>query len=115
MSKKGVEIINLLKKSKNYKHTPEIKSAKNNKDKNSNDPIVDLLKILLNIQSKKHKVSQNLVSNVSDLNRIINEKNPDVPALNGWRYEIFGKYALDIKNGKTTINVKNGKIKFSRD
>ena len=115
MSKKGVEIVNLLKRSKNYKHIPEIKFAKNNKDKNGNDPIVDLLKILLNIQSKKHKVSQNLISNVSDLNRIINENNPDIPALNGWRYEIFGKYALDIKNGKTTINVKNGKIKFSRD
>ena len=115
MSKKGNDIINVVKKSKKITYVPEVNLEKNKKEKNNNDPIVDLLKILLNIQSKKHEVSANLISSVSDLNKIINEENPSIPALSGWRYNIFGKHALDIKYGKTIVKVNKGKIQFNND
>jgi Ribonuclease D len=114
MSKKGSEIINVVNKIKERKETIEINFEKKKKEKKNNEPVVDLLKILLNIQSKKHKVSANLISSVSDLNRIVNEDNPDIQALKGWRYKIFGKYALEIKKGEIIVKINDGKIKFTK-
>ncbi len=114
MSKKGSEIINVVNKIKERKETIEINFEKKKKEKKYNEPVVDLLKILLNIQSKKHKVSANLISSVYDLNRIVNEDNPDIQALKGWRYKIFGKYALEIKKGEIIVKINDGKIKFTK-
>lgn len=115
LSKKGSEIISLVKKTKEFRDIPAINLEMKKKEKRNNDPIIDLLKILLNIQSKKHEVSANLISSVYDLHRIINEDKPDVQALKGWRYKIFGKHALNIKEGKIIVKVINGKIKFIKN
>jgi len=111
-SNKGSEIVDIVKKIKKIKNQVPLNIDENKKDKNSPDTLVDLLKLLLNFQSKKFGVSQNLIASVSDLHKIVNENNPDISVLNGWRYEVFGKAALDLKNGKTIIKVKNGKIHF---
>ena len=34
----------------------------------------------------------------------------DIKTLKGWRYKIFGKKAIDFKNGKISIKMKNDKV-----
>jgi ribonuclease D len=34
--------------------------------------------------------------------------------LQGWRYEIFGRDALDLVEGKLGFGVENGKLKMTR-
>ena len=73
-------------------------------------PLVDLLKVLLKQRSEETGVAPKLIANVSDLERIASDETPDVPALHGWRQEIFGQYALDLKAGKLALASDNDAV-----
>ena len=72
---------------------------------------IDILKMLLKIKSTESEVAAKLLASQSDLEAIALDDNADVPALKGWRREVFGQDALDLKNGKSAIGLKDGKIK----
>lgn len=72
--------------------------------------LVDLLKVLLKANSARHRVAPKLIADSSDLERLANEENPDIPALKGWRFELFGKDALRLRDGNTALAVVNGEI-----
>lgn len=63
-------------------------------------PVVDLLKVLLKMQCDAHGVASKLVANSADIEAIAADDNADVPALHGWRRELFGSAALDLKHGR---------------
>jgi len=69
-------------------------------------PLVDLLKVLLKLQCERHDVAQKLVASVADLERIAADDDAEVPALTGWRHEIFGKEALALKQGRLALGMK---------
>jgi ribonuclease D len=75
---------------------------------------VDILKMLLKIQSAEHEVAAKLIASQADLELIAQNDAADVPALKGWRREIFGDDALALKNGKLAIGLKNNKIQKFR-
>ena len=75
---------------------------------------IDILKMLLKVQSTENEVAPKLIASQSDLEAIALEKRADVPALKGWRFEIFGRDALALKNGELAIGLKDDKvIKFN--
>lgn len=63
-------------------------------------PVVDLLKVLLKMKCDEHGVAQKLVANAADIECIAADDNADVPALHGWRRELFGEDALKLKHGR---------------
>lgn len=71
---------------------------------------VDILRMLLKIQAAEHSVATKLLSSAEDLEAIALDENADVPALKGWRYEIFGREALALKNGELAIGFRNSRI-----
>ncbi|NCT41561.1 MAG: ribonuclease D [Alphaproteobacteria bacterium] len=71
---------------------------------------VEILKLLLKIQSSEHEVAAKLIANASDLEDIAKHDDADVPAMRGWRREIFGDEALAMKHGKVSIGLKDDKI-----
>lgn len=71
---------------------------------------VDILKMLLKIQSAEHEVAAKLIASAADIEEIAQSDTADVPALKGWRKEVFGADALAIKHGKLAIGLKDGKI-----
>ncbi len=71
---------------------------------------IDVLKMLLKIQNCEHHVAAKIIANASDLEAIAYDDNAKVPALQGWRREVFGQDALDLKHGKLAIGIKDGKI-----
>ncbi|MEX0838614.1 MAG: ribonuclease D [Parvibaculum sp.] len=73
-------------------------------------PLVELLKVLLKIKCEEHEVAQKLVANVADLELIAAHAEPDVPALKGWRRELFGEDALRLKRGELAIGANGRKI-----
>ncbi len=75
---------------------------------------LDILKMLLKVQSSEHQVAAKLIASQDDLEAIVLNDNADVPALSGWRREIFGEDALALKAGKLAIGLSGDKItKFS--
>lgn len=73
-------------------------------------PLTDLLKVLLKQRSEESGVAPKLIANVADLERIASDESPDVPAMKGWRFEIFGQYAVDLKQGKLALASENDAV-----
>ena len=67
-------------------------------------------------RSEDSGVAPKLIANVSDLERIASDDDPDVPALHGWRREIFGDYAMALKEGRLALASENNSVVLiSRD
>jgi ribonuclease D len=77
---------------------------------NSKEMILDVLKIYLKFTAKKHGIALKNIATSSEMNDFI--RGNEVKFLHGWRYDIFGKFALEILNGKSLIKIENGKIDF---
>jgi ribonuclease D len=75
-------------------------------------PTVELLKVLLKLCSEEKGVAQRLVASSDDLQNIAADDNADVPAMHGWRRELFGQYALQLKHGQIGLKLKNGEVVF---
>ncbi|MCK5373732.1 MAG: ribonuclease D [Alphaproteobacteria bacterium] len=71
---------------------------------------IDILKMLLKIESTEHGVAAKIIASSEDIKAIALDDNALVPALKGWRREIFGEDALAVKHGLLAIAVKDGKI-----
>jgi ribonuclease D len=77
---------------------------------------VELLKVLLRMISELHHVAAKVIATVDDLERIAGDDHADVPALSGWRRELFGEKALALKHGKLALAIEKGKVAaVSRD
>lgn len=74
-------------------------------------PLTDLLKVLLKLNCEKQNVAPRLVASGDDLERIAADDEADVPALKGWRREIFGEQALALKAGKLALAAEGKKIR----
>ena len=71
--------------------------------------VVELLKVLLRMISERHHVAAKVIATVDDLERIAASDEADVPALTGWRRELFGDKALALKHGKLALAIEKGR------
>ncbi len=71
---------------------------------------VELLKVLLRMTAERHGVAAKVIATVDGLERIAGEDEPDVPALHGWRRELFGDRALALKQGRLSLSVEDGRV-----
>ena len=71
---------------------------------------VELLKVLLRMVSEHHHVAAKVIATVDDLDRIAASDHADVPALTGWRRELFGEKALALKHGKLALAIEKGRV-----
>src|SRR5882757_10382895 len=72
--------------------------------------IVELLKVLLRMTSERHGVAAKVIATVDDLDRIAGDDEADVPALKGWRRELFGEKALDLKHGRLALAIERSRV-----
>jgi len=72
--------------------------------------VVELLKVLLRMISERHHVAAKIIATVDDLERIAADDDAAVPALTGWRRELFGERALALKHGKLSLAIERGRV-----
>ena len=72
--------------------------------------LVDLLRVLLKACAARHRVAPRLIADGDDLERIAVEDHPAVAALKGWRYDLFGQYAEQLKRGELALRASNGEV-----
>ena len=68
--------------------------------------VVDLLKTLLRLKAESAGVAPRLIANSDDIEKLAVDE--DVPALHGWRNEVFGQDALALRKGDLAIALENG-------
>jgi len=77
---------------------------------NGNGAAVDLLKVLLKMISESHGVAAKVIATVDDLEALAADDAADVPALHGWRRELFGETALKLKRGDIALAVRANQV-----
>jgi ribonuclease D len=71
---------------------------------------VELLKVLLRMTAERHGVAAKVIATVDDLDRIAADDQADVPALSGWRRELFGEKALALKQGRLMLAIEKNRV-----
>jgi ribonuclease D len=71
---------------------------------------VELLRVLLKACAARGKVAPRLIADADHLERLAVEDEPDIPALKGWRYELFGAEAQRLKRGQVALKVEGGEV-----
>jgi ribonuclease D len=89
-------------------HAPEVEKPKSLPP--NLGPTVELLKVLLRQIAQREGLAPRLLATVSDLELIAASDEADVPALHGWRREVFGEEALKLKRGETVLTLQNGEV-----
>jgi ribonuclease D len=74
--------------------------------------IADLLKLLLKVRSRDADVAARLIARSDDL-ELLAAGVRDLPMLNGWRFEVFGKDALALVEGRLAFSVRKGRMVMS--
>ena len=72
--------------------------------------LLELLRVLLKGCAAREKVAPRLIADGDDLERIAVEEHPDVAAMKGWRYEMFGRQAELLKRGGLALKVEGGEV-----
>lgn len=104
----GEDIVRVIKKSRRPRlpSLPRLRKA----PPKVNPSLVALLKVLLKMRCEKEGVAQKVVVRGEELDLIAALDRPDVPAMHGWRYEVFGRYAIALKKGKIALAAEGNKI-----
>jgi ribonuclease D len=71
---------------------------------------VELLKVLLRQVCESTGVAPKMIATVDDLEAIATNDRADVAALSGWRRELFGAKALELKHGRLALTIENGNV-----
>ena len=80
------------------------------KSLNGNSALSDMLRVLLKAKSEELGVAAKLIANSSDLDSIASGERT-VPALSGWRHQIFGREALELCDGKVGLVLQGKNIR----
>ena len=73
-------------------------------------PVIELLKVVLKLQCDVHHVAPKLVASIADLELIAVDDEAAVPALKGWRREVFGEAALALKHGRLALALEGKRL-----
>jgi ribonuclease D len=108
-SKWGVEILEAVKRgiARDPAELPRLDKPRQSLNGNAT---VELLKVLLRMTSERHGVAAKVIATVEDLERIALDDRADVPALSGWRREMFGDHAIALKRGQLALAVDKGRV-----
>ena len=108
-SKWGAEIVTAVQRglARDPATLPKLEKPRNN---SNGAAIVELLKVLLRMTSERHAVASKVIATVDDLELIAADDHADVPALHGWRRELFGEAALSLKHGRLALAIEKGRV-----
>ena len=76
-----------------------------------NAALSDLLRVLLKAKAEIAGVAPKLIASSSDLDAIATGAR-DLPALKGWRAEVFGKDALRLADGEIALSARGGAVRI---
>ncbi|WP_136443612.1 ribonuclease D [Pacificoceanicola onchidii] len=112
-ARKGDIADGILKAVKDGLNCPKDKLPKvvDNRDKLQVNPaLADLLRVLLKSRTESSGVASKLIAPAADLDAIAAGLR-DVPALSGWRREVFGDDALRLCEGKIALAAKGRNVR----
>ncbi|WP_298197334.1 ribonuclease D [Novosphingobium sp.] len=75
--------------------------------------VADLLKLLLKIRAREIDVAARLLARSDDLELLAAGVRKNLSLLEGWRFDVFGRDALELVEGKLAFAVLGGRLKMT--
>ena len=75
------------------------------------EALADLLRVLLKARADAEGVAQRLIASSAELDALAAGEEAEVPALHGWRLEVFGRDALRLIRGEIALSAEGGAVK----
>ena len=109
-SRAGVDILAAIERglARDPKSLPKIERDK--RGSGSGGATVELMKVLLRQVCEAHGVAAKMIATVDELEAIATDDRAKVPALTGWRREMFGLKAIELKHGRLALTLEKGKV-----
>ncbi len=76
--------------------------------------VADLLKLLLKIRARESNVAARLIARSEELELLAAGRRQGLQILEGWRYDEFGRDALDLVEGRLAFAIRGGRISMTR-
>jgi ribonuclease D len=76
--------------------------------------VADLLKLLLKVRARESNVAPRLVARADELEQLAAGRREGLGILEGWRFEEFGRDALDLVEGRLAFAIRGGKLVMTR-
>ncbi len=92
-------------------YAPDLPKRRHNAETPAGAP--EMLKVLLKAVAEDANVVPRLIANASDIEKLARgETSKDIPAMTGWRYDVFGKKANDLLSGKLALSFEDTKVRL---
>ncbi len=87
-------------------HAPEAQHRKPGAE-----ALADLLRVLRTARAEAEGVAQRLIASGADLDALASGDGADIPAMHGWRLEVFGRDALRLKRGEIALSAEGASVR----
>lgn len=98
------EILDVLEICKTIKPENYVVPPKEKNMAHNSSALYELLKLLLKIKSQEEGVVAKLIASDDELKMLASFKDKNNPVLKGWRDDLFGQDALDLRDGHLSIS-----------
>jgi ribonuclease D len=108
-SRAGVDILAAIERglARDPKTLPRVDRERRG---NGGGATMELLKVLLRQVAEKQGVAAKMIATSEELEALAADDKADIPALKGWRRELFGVKALQLKHGRLALTVENHRV-----
>ncbi len=103
-----IEVVHRASKSDPVDPIPPLRE--DNRRRKPPEAVVELLRALLSVVCREAGVAPKLVADSADLRHIAADGEIDIPAMRGWRRELFGEKALALREGKVGLSAEGGEV-----
>ncbi len=107
-SRLGKGLMDAIEEGKTAKPPEPIEHDRPRRRREPSQAAVDLLKTLLRLRAEAVGVAPRLIANADDIERLAAQEDEGVPALHGWRAEVFGNDAKALRKGDLAIALEKG-------
>ena len=77
--------------------------------------VLDLLRVLLKHCAEDADVAPRLIASADDLERIACGEGAGTPAFSGWRFDLFGRLAVDMMAGRLALTANGQRLKIMKN
>ena len=107
-SRMGKALMAAIAKGREAEAPPGWQAERTRRKREPSPSAIDLLKTLLRQRAEAAGVAARLIANTEDIEKIAAHEDEDVPALHGWRAEVFGNDAIALREGRLGLALHDG-------
>jgi ribonuclease D len=107
-SRLGTSLMEAITRGRTARPPEQVAAEQRRRKKEPSPGAIDLLKTLLRLRAERARVAPRLIASADDIEKLAAYEDEKLPALHGWRAEVFGHDAVALRDGKLAVTLEKG-------